>query len=419
MGVRAAKPSLPIEPLFVQGTRAWLWVWLAYLLFTLVGAFLLTVQGARSWSAFAGQAGTPALVAISCALVGWSVFHLVRRDLLFGRPGRMALFVAGCWAAVGALSLIGMDFTYVAFALILQVFIFLPFRWSFLAVGLFVVVGMLASISPPPASPVVELLAAVLVMLGLSTLLWALVFYVGRANRETRLREALITQLEEAQQRLVDREREAGVLAERARLSRDLHDTLAQGLASVVAQLSAAELVLSRPEPEARERLALAREIARGSMADIRRVVWALRPAELTEGGRVDSALARLTKSWARQTGAGASFQVSGQPRALLPDVEIALLRVLQEALSNVARHARARGVEVRLTFEAEFVMLDVTDDGVGFDVDAPPGLGLTGMRERLEGYAGQLMLESVPFEGTIVTAAVPLHRATPAPVTS
>lgn len=399
-------------PLFTSNTPVWLGVWALSLIASLLVSLTLAVGRAGSWHSFLQMPTTVGVAVLSVVLLSWSGVGLTFWRAVLRKKRTALAYVLVCWACALALALLNNEFTFVAFSLVLQAFILLPFGWSLAALGAFVLTGVVAVFTTPEVPDSTDALAGTFVVAGIGTLMAALVFSIWRANRETRLRGALIARLEAAQQDLAQREREAGVMAERARLSRDLHDTLAQGFTGVVAQLSAAELALTHHKGDTRRHLTVAREIARASLNDIRQLVWALRPPELTDG-EVDSALARLTNSWSRQTGLATSFGVSQPFGPLVPEVEVALLRVLQEALSNAARHSGARKVEVRLTLEGEFVMLDVADDGVGFDADADTfGFGLAGMRERLAALGGQLLLESNPGEGTTVTAALPLALA-------
>lgn len=402
----------PAEPLFAHSTRVWLAAWAVSLIVSLLVSLTLAVGRAGSWRAFTHAPTTAGVVILTLVLLSWSVGGLAAWRAVLGRKWATLAYVFGCWGCALALAFLNSEFAFVGFSLVLQAFILLPFGWSLAALGAFLLIGVVAVFTTPGVPDATDALAGIFVVAGIGTLMAALVFSIWRANRETQLRGALIARLEAAQRDLAEREREAGVMAERARLSRDLHDTLAQGFTGVIAQLSAAELALMHPERKARSHLTVAREVARASLHDIRQLVWALRPAELRDD-EVDSALARLTTSWSRQTGVDTLFDVSQPFRPLVPEVEVALLRVLQEALSNAARHSRAGKVEVRLTLEGEFVLLDVADDGVGFDVDAEAfGFGLAGMRERLTALGGQLLLESSPGEGTTVTAALPLARA-------
>ncbi len=402
----------PVEPLFAHSTRVWLAAWALSLIVSLLVSLTLAVGRAGSWRAFTHAPTTAGVVILTLVLLSWSVGGLAAWRAVLSRKWATLAYVFGCWGCALALAFLNSEFAFVGFSLVLQAFILLPFGWSLAALGAFLLIGVVAVFTTPGVPDATDALAGIFVVAGIGTLMAALVFSTWRANHETRLRGALIARLEAAQRDLAEREREAGVMAERARLSRDLHDTLAQGFTGVIAQLSAAELALMHPERKARSHLTVTREIARASLHDIRQLVWALRPAELRDD-EVESALARLTTSWSRQTGVDTSFDVSQPFRPLVPEVEVALLRVLQEALSNAARHSRAGKVEVRLTLEGEFVLLDVADDGVGFDVDAETfGVGLAGMRERLTALGGQLLLESNPGEGTTVTAALPLARA-------
>jgi signal transduction histidine kinase len=180
-------------------------------------------------------------------------------------------------------------------------------------------------------------------------------FWLTRVIGQSYERRRLIEQLEATRSELAAAEREGGRLAERQRLARDLHDTLAQGFVSIVLQLQAAE-----------------------------------------------------------ETGMDATATVTGTPRPLSADAEVTLLRVTQEALANVARHANAGRVAVTLSYMDGEAALDVRDDGAGFApaADGPGpggGLGLRGMRERVEALGGRLAVESAPGRGTTIAVTVPV----------
>jgi len=218
-------------------------------------------------------------------------------------------------------------------------------------------------------------------------------------------------------QRLLGQARQTGVLQERQRLAREIHDTLAQGLVGVVTQLEAADEALVSAEPAARRHLGAARETARTHLGEVRRAVHALRPAAL-EGARLPDALAELTGRLTAETGIRTEASVTGEPCELGSEVEVALLRVAQEALANVRRHARAGRAGLTLSYMEDRVMLDVRDDGIGFDPAASPpghgegGFGLVAMAQRLAEVGGTLEVESRPGEGTTVVAAVPVAGA-------
>jgi signal transduction histidine kinase len=210
------------------------------------------------------------------------------------------------------------------------------------------------------------------------------------------------------QAQLLAQAREAGKLDERQRLAGEIHDTIAQGLTGIVAQLQAAGQAADRPTDRDRH-LANAAELARQSLSEARRSVQALRPEQL-ERARLPEALADVTESWSAVTGVAATVTTTGTARQLHPEVEVALLRTGQEALANVAKHAAASRVGVTLSYMEDVVTLDVRDDGVGFEPAAVDGtgFGLSGMRQRVQRVAGSLAVESAPGEGTAVSATVP-----------
>ena len=208
---------------------------------------------------------------------------------------------------------------------------------------------------------------------------------------------------------LLTQAREAGILDERARMAREIHDTIAQGLIGIVTQLEAAEQAHDRPADRGRH-LENAERLARESLAEARRSVEASMPSAL-EAGTLPDALADVTREWSKLHGIPADVTVTGNAIALHPEIEVALLRVAQEALANVARHAGATRAGLTLSFIGDVVTLDVRDDGVGFvadEPDAPSGFGLSGMRQRIARVAGSLAIESEPGGGTALSARVP-----------
>ena len=232
-------------------------------------------------------------------------------------------------------------------------------------------------------------------------------------------RHHLILALEETQARLAASEREAGTLAERQRLAREIHDTLAQGFTSIVMHLEAAEQALpaDAATAAARHYLDQARRTARASLTQARAVVADLRPDLLVQNS-LPAALDRVVAQWRMESGIAASFTVTGAAVGPMPAVDITLLRALQEALANVRKHAQATNVVVTLSYMDDLVALDVQDDGVGIAAQpAGPhvlrldagGFGLVGMRERVEQLGGALLVESAPQQGTTVVVQIPV----------
>ncbi|MBA2811036.1 sensor histidine kinase [Streptomyces sp. KM273126] len=213
---------------------------------------------------------------------------------------------------------------------------------------------------------------------------------------------------------LVVQAREAGVADERRRLAAEIHDTIAQGLTGIIAQL---QVVASTTNPElAREHLDRAQALARQSLGEARRSVHNLSPAAL-EQDTLPEALKTTVAEWSERTGAAAQFTVTGTEEPLHDEVAATLLRIAQEALANTAKHARAARVGVTLSFMGDEVTLDVRDDGHGFDPlavaprNGTGGFGLDGMRARAERVAGAVAVESEPGQGTAISARVPLVR--------
>jgi signal transduction histidine kinase len=204
-----------------------------------------------------------------------------------------------------------------------------------------------------------------------------------------------------------ERNRRLGVLEERRRMAEEIHDTLAQGLAGIIAQLEALEHAHDRGG-DWRRHLDTAAQLARESLSEARRSVHAVEP-EALDGTQLPDALAEVARRWSGINGVSADVTTTGTARPMHPDVEVALLRTAQEALANVAKHARATRVGVTLSYMEDLVTLDVRDDGVGFTPNgANGGFGLTGMRGRLQRLAGTLEVESEPGAGTAVSASVP-----------
>jgi signal transduction histidine kinase len=231
---------------------------------------------------------------------------------------------------------------------------------------------------------------------------------VRLANRRL---EATLAENAVLHQRLLDQAREAGVLDERQRMAREIHDTLAQGLTGIITQLQAAE---DADRASWRRHVEAATQLARESLQEARRSVHALRPEPLNGAGleaeRLSEAVAGVAGRWSTLQGIEAEVTTTGTPRQLPADAEVALLRTAQEALANVAKHANASRVGVTLSYLEDEVALDVRDDGQGFGQRSTSegGFGLVAMRQRIEALSGDLQIESEPGAGTAISARVP-----------
>jgi signal transduction histidine kinase len=238
--------------------------------------------------------------------------------------------------------------------------------------------------------------------------------WVHRVMQQSRQRAALIQEVESTRAELAAAHREQGILAERERLAREVHDTLAQGYTSIVVLAQTATAQLAADPGGAAERLGLIEEVARENLAEARAMVGAFAPVGL-ESTTLVEALQRLAERFGRETGIVTRLDTSalgdaggGLPRA----EEIVLLRGAQEALANVRRHASASAVVLRVgrvgTGESAQVSVHVEDDGVGFDPAATSGVGLAGLRDRAEQVGGAVDVASAPGQGTRVTVRVP-----------
>ena len=243
----------------------------------------------------------------------------------------------------------------------------------------------------------------------------------AQANELKTLSDQLEARVTMQTAKLLTQEREAAILEERTRLARDIHDTLAQGLTSIVVQLGAAQQLLAAETAIADEQIDLAQRMARESLAEARRSVWNLRSPILERGDLADALRSIVARPINAET--ATSFVQRGSTWPLTSAVESALLRVAQEALVNVAKHANASAVVVALEYTDTAVQVQICDDGDGIDPAAvaegvmTPGLwggfGLLGMRERLSALGGTLEIKS--DNGTTVIATVPrAHRPVP-----
>ncbi len=198
-------------------------------------------------------------------------------------------------------------------------------------------------------------------------------------------------------------------MAERNRLARDIHDTLAQGFTGVIVQLEAAADAKSQKlAEEADDHLRRAASLARESLQAARRSVRALRPQAL-EHRTLRDALQEMISAMTDRTGVRAAFTVKGGPRPLPADWEENLLHIGQEVVTNALRHARATAFSTEISFGSHELRLAFADDGCGFALERKrEGLGLLGIRERVEGMGGVLTIESAAGKGTRVAIALP-----------
>lgn len=342
----------------------------------------------------------------------------VRRYAALG--GLLAL--AGWYAAVGAPALAreqrGAGLRYVTGAVPLTVAVFAldpvgsimlfmlyPHVWALLPMRRAVaatVVALVATAAVTTAQTGFSPEIAVMVLVGLVVAL-ALGVWITRIIEQSRQRAQLVADLAATRAELAEVSRRAGAMAERERLAHDVHDTLAQGFTSVLLLLQAAESAADLDT--ARHHVCRAQTTARENLAEARALIADLAPPAL-HGGSLPDALAQLVDRLSGDLGVRPSLAVRGDPRVLPAEHDVVLLRVAQEALANVRRHAGASRVDVSLCYDAASVVLRVADDGRGFDLSsATGGFGLSGMRARVEQVGGGFTVRSAPAAGTTVEA--------------
>lgn len=217
--------------------------------------------------------------------------------------------------------------------------------------------------------------------------------------------------------RLFGRSLELGALKERNRLAREIHDGLAQHLSAITLHLEAlaAQLEATSGPPPVQQSVQRILGLARDGLEDARRSVLDLRAAPL-EGRSLPDAIQRHANAWSERTGIDAVFSHAGASRPLSPAVEVGLFRVVQEALTNVEKHAQAACVEIELQATPAEIRLTISDDGQGFDTAAfkrenssAGQFGVRGMAERVKLLGGRMGIESEPDAGTAIAVHIPV----------
>lgn len=373
----------------------WFWLWDAYILAVYAVALVTTLddEGAKAGRQL-GVAG-----ALTCLVLWYLLFG--RRVIRADNEGWPAyLFLLGTLVLAGVQLMFAPANPLVLFMLYPMIFMAVPLYAAVPAVVLasLVQIGLMLGRDVPEG----ELLPPVVGMV-ISILMGT---FIDRTTRESNHRAALIVELKASQAEVARLSREAGTATERARLAREIHDTLAQGFTSIVTLVQAAESELDGDRAKVRKHLDLAVRTARENLSEARNLVAALTPSAL-DTGTLDDAIRRQVERLREETEIDATYRTVGGVGELPTAVEVVLLRAAQEALSNVRKHAGARTVNVVLRFGADSVTLTVTDDGVGF-ASGTEGFGLSGMRARVEQVSGTLVIQSAPGNGTRLELEVP-----------
>ncbi len=374
---------------------------------------LLAVTTLHVWSIGAGSISVALAVA---GIIAWYLFGVFLSQVSSSKQ------LATLWLMVlvmfwVVLVVMREHFAWLGFGMILLCGLLLPRPLNMIVCTAIPFVVIIRQLLDPPLNPMLDIGVPVIggaVALGMALSMQAIL-------SESKERGRLVQELTSAHEDLVtlndalaESQREAGALAERARLAREIHDTLAQGFSSVLLLGRAAQTRLNEFDDGAGVRSEVDQivETAQANLIEARRVVHALTPSELTQAP-LPEALSRLVQRYSTQTGHRADFCSQGTPMPLPTAVDVALLRVAQGALANVRAHADAKRVQVTLTFSVDEVRLDIVDDGRGFDPEsvAPTpdhtGYGIAAMRARMAQVGGSLDIESAPADGTAVVARI------------
>jgi signal transduction histidine kinase len=361
---------------------------------------------------------------LALVTAAWLAAMLVPRVSL-ASPAWRTVYYAGLLGLLSWLIAWGPWFTLVSWTACVYAFALFEARRAFFAAA----AGGVALTAAQAGSPVPSSREALpLFVLSVVAPLLAGGWHLGRENT---VRRRLIDDLAAANaglraasaanyrlhEQLIEQARQAGVQDERHRMAREIHDTLAQDLSAVVAQLEVA-LTSAEYGDQWRRPVARARDVARDGLSEARHSVRAL-ASPLLDNAALPEAPRELAGRWQRQTGVVAVCRANDDVPPLPDEVQAALLRVAQSALANVAEHAGASQARLTLSWVQDAVLLDVWDDGAGFDParalagcpDAPEdrGFGLTGMRQRLSQLAGCLEIESAPGRGSAISARIPV----------
>lgn len=283
-----------------------------------------------------------------------------------------------------------------------QVFLRMPFRWALGSAAILTATSFYMGFilnSDPEARTTLWLVG--LLVISSQTILSG---FINALIAQSNGRYELLEELNRTRAELALAEREAGILAERQRLAREIHDTLAQDFTSIVMHLNAAKLNATGSIQHINQ----AEQTAREGLNEARHLVWALQP----ERASLSQSIETLALRWSAENGIPVNTNLMGPPKALLPEKEAALFRVAQEALTNIKKHARAHQVDITLTYMTDLIALDILDDGIGFDFariqpSIESGFGLKAMHERLEELGGTLTIES--GNGTALAASLPI----------
>lgn len=342
---------------------------------------------------------------ILCALLGlWYIPFLNISTLrVWDNPKRGALYLVPGWAIWAGLISLTADSLLLMGIFLPLVFSRFPIRWAagitiLQILGLYLLYIMLY--------PTGHWLLILMIILGLLIILTIIGVFISSIIIQSTDRQRLIDELTRSRANLMKVEREAGRLNERQRLARDIHDTLAQHFTSIIMHLSAAK----HGSPESVQSAAQqAEDAAREGLGEIRRIVRDMQPEQIEKASLVE-AVEELAARWSAENNVQVKMAVTGTPYPLPSSAETALLRISQEAMHNITKHAQAKNVRITFSFMEDIFVMDIADDGLGFDPSKTgDGFGMKTMRDRIEELSGIFTIESERGGGTAIAVSLPV----------
>lgn len=324
---------------------------------------------------------------------------------IWDNPKRGALYLVPGWLIWGGLiSLTNQSLMLIGIFLPL-VFSRFPIRWAtgitfFQTLGLYFLYIMLY-----PTEHWFATLMIILALLIISTIIGT---FISSIIKQSTDRQRLIDDLTRSRANLMRVEREAGRLTERQRIARDIHDTLAQHFTSIIMHLSAAK----HSNPEAiQSEVQQAENAAREGLGEIRRIVWDMQPEQIEKASLIE-AVEELAARWSAENSVQVKMAVTGSPRSITSSAETALLRISQEAMQNINKHAQAKNVNITFSFMENIFVMDISDDGLGFEPSKiKNGFGMKTMRDRAKELNGTLTIESERGTGTAIAVSIPISE--------
>ncbi|ODR21218.1 sensor histidine kinase [Mycolicibacterium porcinum] len=384
----------------------WHWMWETYVCGLCIAAIVAVVLLRHTLGGNVPVAcGALTAMVVIVLLFGRNVIH--DADPIAGPVrARTAAFVAvmiGLWliallAAAPAVAAIPALYPLIFATLPLAVALTLTFVVTLAPLSLAVAIHGLGWPSLPPVAAVTLVGAVAAPIIGTT---------IMTTMRQRQQLAETVAELAASRAQTAQLSREAGVAAERERLAREIHDTLAQGFTSIVALAQAVQAESPGDPAAAARHVELIRTTARDNLAEARTMVTGLTPAPLEEG-TLSAALRRQAEGLAAETGIAVDVRIDDDLPQLGMATDVVLLRSAQEAMTNVRRHAHASELHVRLQAAADGVRLSLSDNGIGLPSDHVDGFGLRGMRARLDQVGGSLTLSASDGGGVRVVVAVP-----------